>query len=141
MAYLSDPEGKVKKRVLLRKDFSGDHLDELSAIVRGENRRDIMAPVRGWASSRKTQEPEAPPAQDLEVPNPGSPKTRKGRPPIPIDREALLALWVSNAPLWAIAKAFNVATNTIYVRAKLWGLEKRGHIKGTVKRGPKHGGT
>ncbi len=138
MAYLPDETGYVKKRILLRKGFMGDHLDELSAIVRGENKRGVMAPVTGWAK-RKAQKPE--------VPNPGTPKTRKGRTPVPFNREALVALWNSNAPLWAIAKAFGVATNTLYVRAKACGLSKRGHVasrrkrRGTVKMGPEHGGS
>ncbi len=148
MAYLPGVDGRIKKRVLMRKGFWGDHLDELSAIVRGENRRGIMHPVTGWASRPKLPEPEPEqPAQKPEVPNPGTPKTRKGRTPVPFDREALVALWNSDAPLWAIAKAFGVVTNTLYVRAKACGLSKRGHVasrrkrRGTVKMGPEHGGS
>ncbi len=132
MAYLPDFEGKVKKRILVRKGFWGDHFDELSAIVQGRNKRDIMAPVVGRAQYHRMD----PEAQDPEVPNPGSPKVRKGRLPIPIDREAMVALWASDAPLWAVAKAFGVSRNTLYIRARAWGLPHRG----TVKTAPKHGG-
>ncbi len=133
MAYLPDETGYVKKRVLLRKGLMGDHLDELSAIVRGENTRDIMAPVRGWRRpiiSQPVLEPE---------------RRGGGRPQKNLDREAMEALWASNAPLWAIAKAFGVSRNTIYVRARAWGLSKRGRRakgrrRGTVKTAPKHGG-
>ncbi len=132
MAYLPDETGYVKKRILLRKDFTGDHLDELSAIVRGENHRSVMAPVTGWATRK---------AQDPVGPDPGSPKARKGRLPVPIDRETLIALWNSDAPMWAIAKAFGVTDNTIYARARAWDLPRRKYKRrGSVKMGPKHGG-
>ncbi len=47
MAYLPADDGKVEKRVLLRKGFWDDHFEELSAIVRGESRK-LLSPVSGW---------------------------------------------------------------------------------------------
>ncbi len=52
MSYLPDDDGRVKKRVLVRKGFWGDHFDELSAIVRGESRR-LLSPVHGWRRRKR----------------------------------------------------------------------------------------
>ena len=131
MAYLADETGVVKKRVLIRKGFWEDHFDELSAIRRGENTRDIMHPVTGWARKRR--------AQDLEVPNPGTPKSRTGRKPIPLDLDALRVLWDSDAPAWAIARAFGVSTSMLAVRARREGFPPR--RKGAIiKVARRHGG-
>lgn len=40
----------------LRKGMWDDHLDELSAIVRGENNRKVMSPVRGWPPSNRKKD-------------------------------------------------------------------------------------
>ncbi len=141
MAYLPDPDGKVKKRVLLRKDFSGDHLDELSAIVRGENHRDIMAPVRGWANTRK--------AQDLGVPNPGSPETPEPEPepparrpgPVPkeIDEDLFALLWASDVTTWALERIFGLTYAVLWKRSKDRGFPKR--RRGAIlKLARRHGG-
>lgn len=125
MAYLADFEGKVKKRILVRKGFWEDHFDELSAIRRGENTRDVMSPVRGWRRPPRSEAVSEPPAG------------RGGRKRKNVDREALAALVASNAPLWAVAKAFGFSVNTLYARLEDYGIPTR---RGTVKTRSKHGG-
>ncbi len=143
MAYLPDETGYVKKRILLRKGLMGDHLDELSAIVRGENTRDIMAPIRGWASTRKAQDPVGP--------NPGSPKTPELEPepeplarkpgPVPkeIDEDLFALLWASDVTTWALERIFGLTYAVLWKRAKDRGFpnRRRGAI---LKLSHRHGG-
>ncbi|MEE9198153.1 MAG: hypothetical protein V3U45_08400 [bacterium] len=126
MAYLPGEDGRVKKRILVRKGFMEDHLDELSAIVRGENTRSLMAPVRGWRRSTPVSEAPSEP-----------PPPQRGAPRKDVDREALAALMASSTPLRAVAKAFGISVNTLYARLADYGIPTR---RGTVKTGSKHGG-
>ncbi len=143
MAYLPGIDGRVKKRILLRKGFMEDHFDELSAIVRGENHRDIMAYVRGWAGNRKK-------AQDLEVPNPGSPKTPEPKPepparkrgPVPkeIDEDLFAVLWASDVPAWVLERVLGLTYAALWKRSKDRGFPKR--RRGAIlKLAHQHGGS
>ncbi len=141
MAYLPDETGYVKKRILIRKGFMEDHLDELSAIVRGENHRDIMAYVRGWASNRQVQDPGGPNPGSPEVPEP-EPEPAVRRPgPVPkeIDEELFAILWETDAPSWALERIFGLTYVVLWKRAKDRGFPKR--RRGAIlKLARQHGG-
>ncbi len=50
---MDETDWRARARPSLRKGFWEDHFDELSAIVRGENRKGVMTPVKGWAKKKK----------------------------------------------------------------------------------------
>ncbi len=98
-----------------------------------------MAPVRGWASTRK--------AQDLGGPNPGSSKTLEPEPvarrpgPVPkeIDEDLFALLWASDVTTWAIERIFGLTYAVLWKRAKDRGFpnRRRGAI---LKLAHQHGG-
>ncbi len=141
MAYRPEETGHVKKRILLRKGFTGDHFDEISAIVRGENHRDIMAPVRGWASTRKAQNPGVPNPGSPEIPEPEPepPARRPGPVPREIDEVLFALLWASDVPKWALERIFGLAYTVLWKRAKdrRFPKRRRGAI---LKLAHQHGG-
>ncbi len=141
MAYLPDETGHVKKRILLRKGFTGDHLDELSAIVRGENHRSIMAPVTGWASKRKAHDPVGPNPGSPEPPEPEPepPVRRPGPVPKEIDEDLFAMLWASDVSTWALERIFGLTYAVLWKRAKDRGFPKR--RRGAIlKLAHQHGG-
>ncbi len=140
MAYLPDETGYVKKRILLRKGFMGDHLDELSAIVRGENHRSVMVPVTGWAK-RKAQNPVGPDPGSSEIsePEPEPPARRPGPVPKEIDEDLFALLWASDVTTWALERIFGLTYAVLWKRAKDRGFPKR--RRGAIlKLAHQHGG-